>query len=93
MKKGNLEKDSNRIEFYLDGFLSKKVETEVKRLYISFIHELEDLLDDGKITEEEFALYRKTVLDSGNAALRSIQEQINLIFSNLKLNGEFLIRD
>lgn len=88
-KKGRFEK--NKIEFQLDGFLSKKTETEVKRLYISFIFILEKLLDEGKISDEEFSMLRKEVLDGGNNSIRNMQEQIGLIFSNLKLNGEFLI--
>lgn len=83
----------NKIEFHLDGFLSKKVDNEIKRLYISFIYLLEDLLKNGQITEEEFQNYRKQILDSGNGAIRNIQEQVFLIFSNMKLEGKLMVKN
>ena len=75
-----------KIEFYFDKFLSQKVEKEIKYLFISYVVYLEELLSAGKITQEEYQSKRKNVLDSGNSAIRNINEQIDSIFSNLKVN-------
>jgi hypothetical protein len=75
-----------KIEFYFDKFLSQKIEKEIKFLFISHIVYMEELLNSGKITQEEYQLKRKQTLDSGNSAIRNINEQIESIFSNLKLN-------
>lgn len=75
-----------KIEFYFDKFLSQKVEKEIKYLFISYVVYLEELLSAGKITQEEYQSKRKNVLDSGNSAIRNIKEQIDSIFSNLKVN-------
>lgn len=75
-----------KIEFYFDKFLSQKVEKEIKYLFISYVVYLEELLNANKITQEEYQSKRKQILDSGNSAIRRINEQIESIFSNLKIN-------
>jgi hypothetical protein len=75
-----------KIEFYFDKFLSQKVEKEIKYLFISYVVYLEELLAASKITQEEYQSKRKQILDSGNSAIRNINEQIDSIFSNLKVN-------
>lgn len=81
MLKGFMEK----FEFYFDKFLIQKVEKEVKYIFISYLVYLEELMNEGKISEEEYGNKRKEILDKGNGAIRNIEEQINLIFSNIKV--------
>jgi hypothetical protein len=74
-----------KFEFYFDKFLSQKVEKEVKLLFISYLLYLEELMNKGAISENEYNLKRKEILDRGNGAIRNIEEQINSIFSNLEM--------
>ena len=74
-----------KFEFYFDKFLIQKVEKEVKYIFISYLVYLEELMNEGKISEEEYGNKRKEILDKGNGAIRNIEEQINLIFSNIKV--------
>lgn len=73
-----------RFEFYFDKYLSQKVEKEIKFLFISHLADIEDLLQSGKISEDEYNKKRKEILDKGNSAIRNIEDQITSIFSNLK---------
>ena len=77
----------NKIEFLLDKFLDRKIEAEIKRVYITSICYFEELLASGKITQEEFDRYRKGVLSLGNSSIRNLQEQIALIFENIEIKG------
>jgi predicted transcriptional regulator len=74
-----------KFEFYFDKFLSQKVEKEVKYLFISHLLYVEELMNRGAISEDEYNSKRKEILDKGNSALRNINEQIDSIFSNLEL--------
>jgi len=74
-----------KIEFYFDKFLSQKIEKEIKYLFIGYLTYIEQLLEDGKISELEYNKKRKEILDGGNNAIRTIQEQIESVFSNVKL--------
>ena len=74
-----------KFEFYFDKFLSQKIEKEVKYIFISHLLYLEELMDKGILSQEEYSFKRKETLDKGNAAIRNIEEHINSIFSNLEL--------
>jgi predicted transcriptional regulator len=74
-----------KFEFYFDKFLSQKVEKEVKYVFISHLLYIEELMERGAISEDEYSQKRKEILDKGNLAIRSINEQIDSIFSNLQL--------
>ena len=74
-----------KFEFCFDKFLSQKIEKEIKFVFISHLLYLEELMNRGKISEDEYSSKRKEILDRGNAAIRNIDEQISSIFSNLQL--------
>ena len=74
-----------KFEFYFDKFLSQKIEKEIKFVFISHLLYLEELMNRGKISEDEYNSKRKEILDRGNTAIRNIEEQISSIFSNLQL--------
>jgi hypothetical protein len=74
-----------KFEFYFDKFLSQKVEKEVKYLFISYLLYLEELSNRGTISSDEYQSKRKEILDKGNAAIRNINDQVDSIFSNLKI--------
>lgn len=74
-----------KFEFYFDKFLSQKVEKEVKYLFISYLLYLEELSNRGAISSDEYQSKRKEILDKGNAAIRNINDQVDSIFSNLKI--------
>lgn len=58
-------------------FLKEKTKSDIKKLYVQFIYMIEDLADKEKITEEEFSLLRKRILDYGNNAVRELEQQID----------------
>jgi hypothetical protein len=74
--------------FLFDKFVEKKIEIEVKKVFITAICILEDLLNDGKISELEFEEKRKAMLNVGNGAVRNLQDQLALIFENLKVKSD-----
>jgi predicted transcriptional regulator len=74
-----------KFEFYFDKFLSQKVEKEIKYVFISHLLYVEELMNRGVISEDEYNSKRKEILDKGNLAIRNIEEQINSIFSNLQI--------
>ena len=74
-----------KIEFYFDKFLSQKIEKEIKYLFKGYLTYLEELLNSGKISENEYNKKRKEILDNGNGAIRNIQEQISSVFENIKI--------
>jgi hypothetical protein len=74
-----------KFEFYFDKFLSQKVEKEVKYVFISHLLYIEELMNRGAISEDEYNVKRKEILDKGNMAIRNIEEQIDSIFSNLQI--------
>jgi len=74
-----------KFEFCFEKFLSKKIEKEIKFVFISHLLYIEDLMNRKKISEEEYNLKRKEILDRGNAAIRNIEEQVSSIFSNLEI--------
>lgn len=74
-----------KFEFCFEKFLSQKIEKEIKFVFISHLLYIEDLMNRKKISEEEYNLKRKEILDRGNAAIRNIEEQVSSIFSNLEI--------
>jgi len=46
---------------------------------------LEELSNRGTISSDEYQSKRKEILDKGNAAIRNINDQVDSIFSNLKI--------
>ena len=74
-----------KFEFYFDKFLSQKIEKEMKFLFISHLVYVEELLKRELIDEQEYSIKRKEILDRGNAAIRSAEEQISSIFSNMEV--------
>jgi hypothetical protein len=74
-----------KFEFCFERFLSQKIEKEIKFVFISHLLYVEDLMNRKKISEEEYNLKRKEILDRGNGAIRNIEEQVSSIFSNLEI--------
>jgi hypothetical protein len=74
-----------KFEFCFDKFLSQKIEKEIKFVFISHLMYLEELMDRGVVSEEEYNCKRKEILDRGNGAVRNIEGEINSIFSNLEI--------
>jgi hypothetical protein len=74
-----------KFEFCFEKFLSQKIEKEIKFVFISHLLYIEDLMNRKKISEEEYNLKRKEILDRGNTAIRNIEEQVSSIFSNLEI--------
>lgn len=68
------------IENFIKGFIKKSV----TRLFLSFIYQLEDLVHEGKITEDDFQRFRKRILDKGNNCIRDISDELE--------NFEFLFK-
>lgn len=60
------------IENFIKGFIKKSV----TRLFLSFIYQLEDLVSEGKITEDDFQRFRKRILDKGNNCIRDIFHEL-----------------
>lgn len=69
------------IEAFVKGFIRKSV----TRLFLSFIHILEDMVADGRVSQEEFQRLRKRILDNGNSTIRDIDTELK--------NFEFIIRN
>lgn len=74
-----------KFEFCFENFLSQKVEKELKFVFISHLLYVEELMNRGVISKEEYNSKRKEILDRGNGAIRNIEEQISSIFSNLEI--------
>jgi predicted transcriptional regulator len=59
--------------------------SKISHVFISHLLYVEELMNRGAISEDEYNSKRKEILDKGNSALRNINEQIDSIFSNLEL--------
>lgn len=68
----------------LNKFVLASTAKEVKKLYLSFLYLIEDLKLNNKITDEEFTLLRKRILDYGNNCYRNIEDNLNTF--DFKLN-------
>lgn len=64
------------MKFDIGNFLEGFVQKAIKRLFLSFIIILEDLRNDGRLSEEEFQRLRKRILDGGNDAIRDISGEL-----------------
>jgi hypothetical protein len=67
------------MELDLNSFISGYIQKEVKKLYTSYLYSIEDLKNDGVISEETFVKIRKRILDYGNDCSRNIQEQLECL--------------
>ena len=71
------------MDINLNTFVQNFISRDIKKLYLSFLYILEDLLEQDKISEDEFNRLRKRVLDYGNNCNRNIEEQLNSFDFNL----------
>lgn len=77
------------MEFNIEKFIKDFIKREVTRLFRIFIQLIEDLVQDGRMSPEEFQSLRKRILDNGNDCIRSIFNEIenfDLIFKKEKEN-------
>ncbi len=74
------------MEINFNKLLQDKVIKDIKLLYIHFIYVLEDMVADGRMSDEEFQRQRKRTLDNGNGAIRSINAQIDEFEIKLRQN-------
>lgn len=61
----------------INNFVIGAISSEVKKLYLSFLYCSEDMMQQGKLTEEDFLFLRKRILDYGNNTIRNLEEQLN----------------
>jgi hypothetical protein len=71
-----MSKQINNIEVDPRSLLSKIISRRIRGLFISLIYILEDVLDSGGISDDDFNKYRKRILDMGNGAARDLEDQI-----------------
>ena len=62
----------NEKDFKFFSFLGEK---QLKFAFKGYLYHLEDLLDNGKISEEDFDAARERILDIGNDSVRFFKEQ------------------
>lgn len=62
--------------FDLKKFVEGLISRAVTRLFLSFIYIIEEMVADGRVSEEEFKQIRKKILDSGNGCIRDINAQL-----------------
>jgi hypothetical protein len=60
-------------------YLKFQTNRQVKRLFKGFIVTIEDMRIRGQISEEDYGLYRKRILDSGNECIREIEQDIDKV--------------
>lgn len=73
------------MNFNIQNFIKGFVKRSITRLFLSFIYILEDIVSEGKLTEEEFQRLRKRILDKGNNCIRDINlelENFDFLFKN-----------
>lgn len=58
-------------------YLEFKSRQHVGQLYKDWLFILEDFRDQGKIDDDDFAFYRKRVLDMGNTKIREFKEELD----------------
>jgi len=64
------------VNFDISQFIKGFIKKSITRLFLFFIYTLEDLVSDGKLSDEEFQKIRKRVLDNGNNCIREIMQEI-----------------
>jgi hypothetical protein len=73
------------MNFNIQNFIKGFIKRSVTRLFLSFIYILEDLVSEGKISDDEFQRIRKRILDKGNNCIRDISielENFDFLFKN-----------
>lgn len=71
-------------EVNLDSFVQNYIAHEIKKLYLGYLYQLEDLVNDEFITDEKYKLMRKRVLDIGNECVRQCDSQMKMFTFQLK---------
>ncbi len=64
------------MKFDIGLFINNMVKRVINRLFLSFIYILEDIRNDGKISNDEYQKFRKKILDHGNDAIREINSEL-----------------
>jgi hypothetical protein len=64
------------VKFDIGLFINNMVKRVINRLFLSFIYILEDIRNDGKISNDEYQKFRKKILDHGNDAIREINSEL-----------------
>lgn len=64
------------MKFNIRNFLFGFIKKSVTRLFLSFIYILEDIVADGRMSDEEFQKLRKRILDHGNNTIRDITKEL-----------------
>lgn len=63
----------------LDNFVAHYLTHEIKKLYLSYLYQLEDLVEEEYITPEKYKVLRKRILDAGNECARNCAEQLKQV--------------
>lgn len=64
------------MKFNVKNFIFGFIKKSVTRLFLSFIYILEDIVADGRMSDEEFQKLRKRILDYGNNTIRDISKEL-----------------
>ncbi len=64
------------MKFNIKNFVFGFIKKSVTRLFLSFIYILEDVVADGRMSDEEFQKLRKRILDHGNNTIRDINKEL-----------------
>ncbi len=64
------------MKFNIKEFVLGYIKKSVTRLFLSFIYVLEDIVADGRMSDEEFQKIRKRILDHGNNTIRDITKEL-----------------
>lgn len=54
---------------------------ETKNLFKKFLKDLEDLLEEGDISQDDFDYMRNKILDNGNEAIRNFSDSVSKYFT------------
>jgi len=79
------------MNFNIQNFIKGFIKRSVTRLFLSFIYNLEDLLSEGKISQDDFQKLRKRILDKGNNCIRDIYlelDNFDFLFKNDIINNK-----
>lgn len=77
------------MNFDISSFVGGLIRKSITRLFLSFIYILEDMVADGRVSDEEFQRLRKRILDSGNNTIRDIDTELknfDLVIKNTNNN-------
>lgn len=64
------------MKFNIKNFIFGFIKKSITRLFLSFIYVLEDVVADGRMSDEEFQKLRKRILDHGNNTIRDINKEL-----------------